>query len=502
MFTSSDLHHLIHSLSPSEQRAFRLETKKAGKDSHNYARLFDLIVKQDVYDEQAIKQALAGEKVINNFSVAKAYLYQSVLEALRKGKQGRNPEMTLRTLLDQIELLFQRGLPNQALKIVDKALKKTKKLQLWLYQLELIRWKRQLIHLQRPEKRLGALNGLESMRARTQTHLSNEHSLQNLRVKIQSIFLNQIDLRKPETATLLEDLMSHHLLSHSGHPDSFLTLLYRSEIHAVYARMQGKLDQSHQAYEAVAFLWQAHPDLLNLHPDKYLNSLTSYLDSCLRLAKYKDFEATFFNFRQFSPNALRLKAKAFYLRNHLELRYAITSQQYFIGIRQVKQIENGLKKHKQFLTATIELTFLYNLGVVHYLDQDFKTATHFFYRTSNQGKDAPRRDLQDSASLLEATCHFELGNMSRLESRIRSINRKLRLHPKENPFEVNLLKGLRKLSEVPLSSQLGIYESMFETMQNDRGGQFMLGRTELGMWMRSHLEGLAPKDLEPHYGNP
>lgn len=499
MFTSSDLHQLIHSLAPSEQRAFKLSTKKQGTEKHNYARLFDLIAQQEEYDEVKIKTALVGEKMINNFSVAKAYLYQSILESLRRGTQSKNPEMALRNLLDQIDLLFQRGLADQAQKVVEKAMKKTKKFQLWQYQLELIRWQRQLIHLQRQEDRLKFLEDLDQLREQTQLQLNHEHSLQNLRVRIQSVFLNQIDLRKPETAQMLREMMNHPLLTGLITETSFLSRLYRDEVHAVYARMKGDLQASHHAYEKVVHLWKNAEVFLPVHPDKFLNSHTSFLDSCLRLGFYADFESAFTDFQKFTPHAPRLLAKAFYLRNHLELRYAIASQQYPIGIRQVRQIENGLRKHKQYLSASIEMTFLYNLGVVHYLNQDFKVAAHFFQKTANQVKDTPRRDLQDSGSLLEATCHFEMGNMGILESRIRSIDRKLRLHPKENPYEVNLLKGLKKLLEAPVAGQKRVFQTMFKKMQEDAGGQFMLGRTELSMWLRSHLEGVPPKDLVPDY---
>ena len=70
---------LIKSLNQTEKTYFRKHAKRFGSVSLNYMRLFELIEKQNTYDE-AILKIEVGKK---HFSQYKKHLYEKLKEALR-----------------------------------------------------------------------------------------------------------------------------------------------------------------------------------------------------------------------------------------------------------------------------------------------------------------------------------------------------------------------------------------------------------------------------------
>lgn len=497
MFASPDLHQLIHSLSQSERRLFKLRANQTGKRAANYLRLFEVIDSQQVYDEEMVKASFVGEKILNNFSVAKAYLYQNILDSIRQGYARKSPEMEVREFLDQIELLFHRGLSDQARKIVVRAIKKAEKFDLEIYLAELYRWQRQLTNLRTTSHRIEALTLLEKAEFQSLQLARKETTLHSLRARLQSIYINHIDLRDREAAELVAELMAHNLLSEPPHDLSFLSQLHFYEIYAVYYRMAGHSDKSLASYREAVHLWQANPSNSKAYPARYLQSLTFFLDTCLREAEYTDFLDQVKKIHAMDPVEPRLKARAFYLGNHLELRYAITTYQFDIGIRRVKHIENGLKKHGLHLSPSIELTFLYNLAILYFLAQEYTHAIRFVNLVRNQSKSPVRQDIVDAARLIELVCHYELYNFDLLESRIRSINRFLKSHPRQHPYENLLLKGIRKLIDLPPSEEQTTFEDLKTAFEDMEGASYLIGREELMLWIRSHLEGIPPSEMDP-----
>ncbi len=497
MFTSPDIHQLITSLSQSERRLFKLRATQTGKSSTNYLRLFDAISAQESYDEEEIKALFKGERFINNFSVAKAYLYQSILDSLRQRRVRKSPEMAVREMIDHIEILFQRGLPAQAQKILERAVKKARNFDLVLYQTELTKWQRQLINLRSRNHRTENLLEIESAESKSFQLASQEATFQSLRAMLQAIFLQNIDLRAAQTGQQVADLMKHPLLSKPPQKLSFLSQLYFHEIFAVYHRMEGDASRSLNAYQKAIQLWEMHPAFAKAYPDKYLQSLTSFLDACLREAEYPDFQKQIQKIYQMDPVEPRLKARAFYLGNHLDLRYAITTYQFKVGLRRVRHIENGLKKHKLHLSPSIELTFQYNLAILYFLSQDYQQAIPFINLVRNQGKSPVRQDIIDAARMIELVCHFELRNFELLESLLRSNKRFLKSHPRQHSYETILLKGLRRLLDLPSNQTRPIFEELKKEFEAMEGASYLIGREELMLWILSYLEGKPPSEMEP-----
>lgn len=123
MRSSDNLYILIKSLTKGEKLYFKkFSSKQVKGDGNNYIRLFDAInnlVKKDDINETELKAILKSYKLINNFSVAKSYLYERILESLATQHKDE-----LRALVNQSRILYSKNLLHLAMKSVQKTKKK------------------------------------------------------------------------------------------------------------------------------------------------------------------------------------------------------------------------------------------------------------------------------------------------------------------------------------------------------------------------------------------
>ena len=88
MSKSDVLFQLIKSLSRGEKRNFKLLTQLTSGDK-KYIQLFDAIDKESDYDESKIIKDLKDDDFTRQFSVAKNYLYNSILKSLAYFYKGQ-----------------------------------------------------------------------------------------------------------------------------------------------------------------------------------------------------------------------------------------------------------------------------------------------------------------------------------------------------------------------------------------------------------------------------
>jgi hypothetical protein len=126
----NSLFSLIHSLSPSEKRYFKLFTQRQVQHKNtNYAKLFDAINEQEIYDEGALLKKFKKEIFTKQFGVAKNYLFNMILSCMQQYNEENFIEWKIRNMFLQIKILASKGLDEEAFKLIHK----TKELA-WQYE--------------------------------------------------------------------------------------------------------------------------------------------------------------------------------------------------------------------------------------------------------------------------------------------------------------------------------------------------------------------------------
>lgn len=127
----NSLFSLIHSLSPSEKRYFKLFAQRQVQHKNtNYAKLFDAINEQEMCDEEALLKKFKKETFINQFGVAKNYLFNMILSCMQQYNEENFIEWKIRNMFLQCKILASKGLDIDAAKMILK----TKELA-WQYEM-------------------------------------------------------------------------------------------------------------------------------------------------------------------------------------------------------------------------------------------------------------------------------------------------------------------------------------------------------------------------------
>lgn len=122
---------LIHSLSPSEKRYFKLFAQRQVQNKNtNYAKLFDAINNMGQYDEVLLLKKFRNETFIKQLGVAKNYLFTMILNCLQQYYEENFIEWKIRNMFLQCKVLASKGQDEEAAKLIGK----TKELA-WQYEL-------------------------------------------------------------------------------------------------------------------------------------------------------------------------------------------------------------------------------------------------------------------------------------------------------------------------------------------------------------------------------
>ena len=116
------LFELIQSLDKSEKRYFKLYFS-GDKKEQKYMHLYNAIEKATVYDERKIKSSIKDEYVSKHFAETKYYLYQLILRVLKNYRTENSVDNLLIDKIQNIEVLIQKALWNQAINELEKAKK-------------------------------------------------------------------------------------------------------------------------------------------------------------------------------------------------------------------------------------------------------------------------------------------------------------------------------------------------------------------------------------------
>ncbi len=119
METTDHLFTLIKSLSRSEKGYFKKYSNFYDKEKKNYVKIFNAMDLQKVYNEPKLIKKFKKERFIKQFSVAKKYLYDILMESLES--YHKTATIELRSMLNRAEILIDKGLYKQAQKILKKA---------------------------------------------------------------------------------------------------------------------------------------------------------------------------------------------------------------------------------------------------------------------------------------------------------------------------------------------------------------------------------------------
>lgn len=119
MKSPDSLFNLIKVLTPAEKGYFKKYVQHNENKPTSYIRLFDAINAQEIYDEEKLKKKIG--KDLSNFSAAKNYLYDSILNSLIVSHRQTDLYSQMTDSLVKADILAMRHLSDESIEYLDKA---------------------------------------------------------------------------------------------------------------------------------------------------------------------------------------------------------------------------------------------------------------------------------------------------------------------------------------------------------------------------------------------
>lgn len=447
MKTSDNLFKLIRSLNKSEKGYFKKYANfHVRNNQNNYTRIFDAIDGQKEYNEEKILKKFRNERFVNQFAVAKNYLYEMILESLEA--YHKNSTTEIRSILNRIEILVDKGLYAQAQKLLRKVKemaiqheKLTYIPEINLMEQSIYRMHYDVGHLRDNSDSLIEEIEVCAMKIR---NMAEYESLKN-RLYVQRIEMGM--LRNEKEVKSYDWLLESPLLKNDREALSVNAKILYYELYASYYNYIEDSAKCYAFSSQLISLIEENKQVIEANVNFPTHFLYRHSIQCYNMGKYH--EALEYISRmevlkvKSDVQKLNILLKAYNTKLNVYFRMGNMKQ----CLRLVPEIENLLGKAKDADKLLKEVIYWQVTSVLMISDQ-YKLALKWLVKANIAENFNIRQDLECIGRIMEIILHYELGKFDLMEYRIKSTYRFLASKQKMYELERVILASIQKLINV------------------------------------------------------
>ncbi len=445
MKQSDDLFELIRSLDAGEKTYFR---KHAGlhvrEGGNKYMLLFDAMERQKKYDEKKLITKFRSEKFTRQFSVAKNYLYNLLLESLEA--KHRSVEAELNSRIEQIDILFHKRLYLQAQKKIIAAKALAGKFEKYAHLILIAEREITLISHQRYEGK--SMEDISTLFTIALDASNNKTEIllywQSISLIFQHIKQKGGYVRTKEDRDKFEAIITGSVLKQGQHAKSFMARFF------YYSCMIGYY-YSIADYEKMLFFSEGQVRLLDENPhlageirQSIVNSLLNLTLAQLGSGHYDKVPATIQRMREVEPSSEHVRKLIFEQTSTMEAQLYVLTKDFGKALQVYEHVESVFRESGNTLQPFQMPLFFFCKAVVMYNLGDLREAGRLLNLGLNESGLDYRSDLHCFAKIFSLVIHYELGNQDLLDSIIRSTYRYLLNRKRLYIFETLVLDFIRK----------------------------------------------------------
>lgn len=433
MSEKDPLYELVNSLSISEKGYF----KKSAPKSSIYVKLFDALNKQKVYNEKEISRLFKINSESKNIAVVKNYLYESILSSLQSYHREKNIEWQLNDAIEQLRILYDKGLYNQCESLLEKSKKLAYDYQLYIYLLPLFSFE----YIYNQFKLIDSSSLFEEEKKVLAT-LSNMNVRNDWYSRV-LLWVQQNDKAKNENEL------------------NEINLLYKQPKGEFKTEEPFKAINSSHGTDTLYYYAIGNPDKAT---NAKINQLNTYLENdVMRYLNYKNFLLVYANvlsllynskqttlFQQYYsklPEYFQKNSSVPYLEKEIVFAHGLSgfklNNDWLSGKKFSESIEDELDKisHKLSIIRLSDIQF--NAAVCCFWSNDLRASVKWLNKILNNPKIENRLYLHCYSKILQLILHTELNNVDLLKSLSTSTYKYLYKKNKIYKFEEVILKHLK-----------------------------------------------------------
>ena len=441
------LFQLIKSLEKAEKRNFKLYIKRSsGNEDLKIIELFDALDKLNEYDETLLLKRLPSIKK-PQLSNIKVHLYKQLLASLRLLKSTESIDMQLNEQLDYARILYNKGLYQQSLKILEKLKEISKSHYKFNFLTQVIAWEKKIetLHITRSMLERGELLSTEANEVNARVDMVAR--LSNLALQLYCLYIQNGHARNAKDEKAVRKFLINNLPPDAHLQTGFYERLYLFQSYNWDAFIRQDFLMYYRYSQKWIDLFNEQPFMINVETGYYIKGMHNLLNAHFDLRNYKKFDITLRQFEHFAKSDIANKHDNHRVQTFVYISSAKINHHFMLGtftegLLLVPDIEEKLKEYELVIDTHRVLVFNYKIATLYFGSGDYATCIDYLQRIINDHVDL-RYDLQCYARLLHLMAHYELGNFEIIESLIKSVFRFMAKMENLTVVEEEMFKFLR-----------------------------------------------------------
>ena len=492
---SDTLFQLVHSLEKAEKRHFKLYIKRSSsKEDLKIIQLFDALDKMQEYDENVLLKKLTDNSK-TKLANLKTHLYKELLASLRLLKTGENVDLQLSEHLDNARLLYNKGLKQQSLRIIEKAKEVARANQKFntLVQLISLEKKIEILHITRSTTEKTEKMAEEALEV--SSHIDRVTRFSNLALLLYRWYVINGHARNEEDEKDIKVFFKDYLPKDLSLVSGFYEKLYLYQSYCWYAFIRQDFLMYYRYAQKWVDLYEENPFLKTVETGHYIKGMHTLLNAHFDLRNFQKFDLAL---KQFEDYAKTQEANihdnfrthtSIYI-NSAKINGHLMKGTFKEGLKLVEEIEEKLNEYSLFVDQHRILVFNYKIASLYFGSGNYKKALDYLQRIIN-GPMNLRIDLQCYARLMHMLCHYELGNYELLDSLGKSVHRFMAKMKNLTVVEEAMFRFLKNSYKSPeqIREALKKFLAQIKHLENSRFETRSFAYLDIISWLESKVQG-------------
>ncbi|MCX6296372.1 MAG: hypothetical protein NTX97_09950, partial [Bacteroidetes bacterium] len=422
MKITDNLFKLIKSLSKSEKGYFKKYANfHVRNEQNNYTKIFDAIDIQKVYDEKKILQKFRTEKFINQFAVAKNYLYDMILESLEA--YHKNSTTEIRSILNRIEILVEKGLHSQAKKLLKKAKDMALTYEKLTYIPEINLMEESIYRMQYDvgDLKNNSDNLIEEIE-QCAMKIKNIAEFESLKNKLYLQRMEMGVLRNEREIKSYDWFLKNPLLKNEKQALSINAKVLYYELYSSYYNYIENHNKCYEYSSKLINLLEQNPQVIETNVNFPTLFLYRHSIQCYNIGKYHEALEYISKMEVLRPKSdiqkLNILLKAYNTKLNVYFRMGNMKK----CLQLIPEIETLLEKNKDSDKLLKEIIY-WQVTSLLMIAEEYKQALKWLVRANIAEQFKIRQDLECIGRIMEIVLHYELGKFDIMEYRIKSTYR-------------------------------------------------------------------------------
>ncbi len=487
---------LVKLMSKAEKRNFKLyATRLEGNEDAKFVKLFDCLDSMEQYDERRIL-AMCPEISKQQLPNLKAHLYRQLLVSLRMLNVQHSVALQIREQIDFARILFDKGLYNEAERLLEKAGIRALDAEQLSSTLDIVDLYRQVKVFNVSSEMTRVAEQAARSSSQISAQLNNISVLSLLSVQCYALHQHVGFARSQKDLDRLNNYFKPRIDCYEKSQMSFLERFYFYQVKAWYHYICHNTALSYRYAHKWIELFDSAPIMKEIMYDSYLRGYAQVLDGMFLMHKYSAFVRTLEAFERESKTIGTINDNAVMISQQIlftgQLNKCLMAGTYKDGLWLTKSIDSYLKKYADRLTLHEKMALDYKVACLYFGDGNYKKCIEYLSYIMAVKDHNIRRDLQCYARMLNLMTMYDAGIDFNIDYQIRSVYSfivKMRDMSEMKNEVLSFFKSFGTISALDMKSELrNLYERLkpYENHPYERRTFYYI---DLLSWLESKISG-------------